>query len=133
MVPSRRAIVPAINVEQKPQYLTWEEAGVLPLASLTAYRALFTRGQLQKGEHVLIPGIGSCVATYVLAMAKAIGATVTVTSRDEQKRREALRLGADTAIDSNSDWSKTIKGSKVDLIVESIGPATFPQYCPPAR
>lgn len=125
---AQSSIVPAINVEQKPHYLTWEEAGVLPLASLTAYRALFTRGQLQKGEHVLIPGIGSGVATFVLAMAKAIGATVTVTSRDEHKRREALRLGADTAIDSNSDWSKMIKGIKVDLIVESIGPATFPQY-----
>jgi zinc-binding alcohol dehydrogenase/oxidoreductase len=130
---AQSVIVPAINVEPKPQHLTWEEAGVLPLASLTAYRALFTRGQLRKGEHVLIPGIGSGVATYVLAMAKAAGAKVTVTSRDETKRKDALRLGADTAIDSSGNWNEALQGDKVDLIVESIGPATFPQYFPVLR
>ncbi|MEK8126562.1 zinc-binding dehydrogenase [Paenibacillus filicis] len=121
-------IVPAVNVEPKPSSLTWEEAGVLPLAALTAYRALFTRGQLQRGEHVLLPGIGSGVATYALAMAKAAGATVTVTSREEAKRQEALRLGADRAIDSTGDWEAALAGSQADLIVESIGPATFPKY-----
>ncbi|WP_127487795.1 zinc-binding dehydrogenase [Paenibacillus ehimensis] len=125
---AQSTIVPAVNVEPKPAYLTWEEAGVLPLAALTAYRALFTRGQVQQGEHVLLPGIGSGVATYALAMAKAAGAEVTVTSRDAGKRRKALELGADAAIDSHGDWDEALEGRKVDLIVESIGPATFPQY-----
>ncbi|MDQ0340399.1 NADPH:quinone reductase-like Zn-dependent oxidoreductase [Caldalkalibacillus uzonensis] len=43
-------VVPAENVEPKPAYLTWEEAGVLPLAALTAYRALVTRAQVAKGQ-----------------------------------------------------------------------------------
>lgn len=59
-------IVPAENAIVKPDHLTWEEAGVLPLSALTAYRALFTKGQLKKGEHLILPGIGSGVATYAL-------------------------------------------------------------------
>ncbi len=43
-------IVPAENAVLKPEHLTWEEAGVLPLSALTAYRALFTKGQLKKAN-----------------------------------------------------------------------------------
>ncbi|TKI95478.1 zinc-binding dehydrogenase, partial [Bacillus wiedmannii] len=58
-------IVPAENVVAKPSYLTWDEAGVLSLSALTAYRALFTKGRLKCGEHVLIPGIGGGPATFL--------------------------------------------------------------------
>lgn len=78
-------IVPAENVVEKPSYLTWEESGVLSLSALTAYRALFTKGRLKCGEHVLIPGIGGGVATFAMLFAKAIGAKVSVTSRVENK------------------------------------------------
>ncbi|MFN2746832.1 zinc-binding alcohol dehydrogenase family protein [Bacillus sp. z60-18] len=121
-------IAPAKHVVKKPAYLSWEEAGVLPLAALTASRALFTRGGLKKGQHVLIPGIGSGVATYALLMAKAAGAHVTVTSRSGEKREEALKYGADQAFDSRSDWKESLNGSLVDLILDSIGPATFDHY-----
>ncbi|PTX55097.1 zinc-binding alcohol dehydrogenase/oxidoreductase [Melghirimyces profundicolus] len=117
----------AENVEPKPTHLTWAEAGVLPLAALTAYRALFTRGQVKEGEHLLIPGIGSGVATFLLQMAKAAGARVTVTSRSEEKRKQALELGADAAIDSHGDWAEQMKGEQVDLVIDSVGPATFDQ------
>lgn len=43
-------IVPEENAVLKPEHLTWEEAGVLPLSALTAYRALFTKGQLKKAN-----------------------------------------------------------------------------------
>ncbi|MDK8179785.1 zinc-binding dehydrogenase [Paenibacillus sp. UMB4589-SE434] len=121
-------VVAAQQAVEKPAYLTWEEAGVLPLAALTAYRALFTRGELKAGQHVLIPGIGSGVATYALLMAKAAGAHVTVTSRSEYKREMALKHGADLALDSQEDWSKALHGEKVDLVIDSIGPATFSKY-----
>jgi zinc-binding alcohol dehydrogenase/oxidoreductase len=122
---AEHVVVPADNVEPKPQYLTWEEAGVLSLAALTAYRALFTRGRLQAGQTVLIPGIGSGVATFLLQFAKAAKATVYVTSRSEEKCKRALELGADKAIDSNKDWNESLGGKKVDLVIESVGAATF--------
>jgi len=121
-------IIPARNVISKPAYLSWEEAGVLPLSALTAYRALFTRGRIQQGEHVLIPGIGGGVATYAMLMASAAGARVSVTSRSEAKRKAALEHGADYAFDSFSDWKESIGNNTVDLILDSIGPATFPNY-----
>jgi len=119
--------VPAENALPKPSHLSWEEAGVLSLAALTAYRALFTRGNVQPGMTVLIPGIGSGVATFLLQFAKAAGATVYVTSRSEEKRQRALELGADKAIDSGADWTSALGGEKVDLVIESIGAATFNQ------
>ncbi|MCF6411176.1 zinc-binding dehydrogenase [Pseudalkalibacillus salsuginis] len=117
--------VPAEHVEAKPEHLSWEEAGVLPLAALTAYRALFTRGKIEEGQHVLLPGVGSGVITFILQYAKAVGAKVTVTSRSEEKRNQALELGADHAIDSESDWDEVMDGEKVDLVIESVGAATF--------
>ncbi|SET98902.1 zinc-binding alcohol dehydrogenase/oxidoreductase [Salinibacillus kushneri] len=117
--------VPAENVEKKPAHLSWIEAGVLPLAALTGYRALFTRGQVQKGDTVMLPGIGSGVLTYVLMFAKAAGARVIVTSRSEEKRQKAVKLGADVAIPTESDWNEELKNESVDLLIESIGRATF--------
>src|SRR5689334_11223954 len=69
---SEYIIISAKNVVEKPIYLSWKEAGVLPLSALTAYRALFTKGNLKEGQHLLIPGIGSGVATYAMLFAKAI-------------------------------------------------------------
>jgi zinc-binding alcohol dehydrogenase/oxidoreductase len=120
-------IVPAENAVLKPQHLSWEEAGVLSLAALTAYRALFTRGNVKPGMTVLIPGIGSGVATFLLQFAKAAGAAVYVTSRSEEKRQKALEIGADKAIDSAGSWTEALGGEKVDLVIESVGAATFNQ------
>jgi len=120
--------IPAENALLKPSHLTWEEAGVLPLSALTAYRALFTRGGLQQGEHVLIPGIGGGVATCALLMAVSAGAKVTVTSRSEFKRQEAIQLGAVQAFGSHEDWRQHNEIGPVDLILDSIGQALFPQY-----
>ncbi|MFB5664389.1 zinc-binding dehydrogenase [Alteribacillus sp. HJP-4] len=124
---SESIILPEENVNPKPAHLSWEEAGVLSLSALTAYRALFTRGNVQPGDKVLIPGIGSGVATFLLQFAKAAGAEVYVTSRSEEKQKRALELGADAAIDSSVDWKKALSGEKMDLVIESIGAATFNQ------
>ncbi|HDX9610171.1 TPA: zinc-binding dehydrogenase [Bacillus toyonensis] len=121
-------IVPAENVVEKPSYLTWEESGVLSLSALTAYRALFTKGRLKCGEHILIPGIGGGVATFAMLFAKAIGAKVSVTSRLENKRELAEEYGADISFNSAENWEESLQGEKVDLIIDSIGPATFLKY-----
>lgn len=117
--------IPAENAFPKPVHLTWEEAGVFSLASLTAYRALFTRGQVKEGMNVFIPGIGSGVAMQLLQFAKCAGANVYVTSRSEEKRQKALQLGAVRAFDSEEDWEVALDGLKMDLVIECVGAATF--------
>jgi len=118
----------AISVEQiekKPAHLSMEEASVLSLAALTGYRALFTQGDLKKGDTIFIPGAGSGVATYLIQFAKNAGAHVIVSSRVEEKRQKALELGADLAIDTNCDWKEELANETVDLVIESVGRATF--------
>lgn len=115
----------ADNVGPKPAHLSWDEAGVLSLAAMTAYRALFTRANVKPTDTVLLPGIGSGAVTFLLLFAKAIGARVIVTSRSEAKLKQALELGADVAIDSNGNWNEALNGEKVDIVVETVGAATF--------
>lgn len=122
---AEKITISADNIEPKPKHLSWEEAGVLPLAALTAYRALFTRANIKLSDTILLPGIGSGAVTFLLLFAKAVGARVIVTSRSEFKRKRALELGADLAIDSNSDWDDVLKGEKVDTVIETVGTATF--------
>lgn len=120
-----KIVISAEQVEKKPKYLSWEEAGVLALAGLTGYRAIFTKGKLKKGETVFIPGAGSGVATYLISFAKNMGARVIVTSRSEEKRRQAIALGADRALDTSADWQEELEGETIDLVIDSVGRATF--------
>lgn len=122
---AEKIAISAEQVEKKPAHLSWEEAGVLALAGLTGYRALVTKGNVQKGQTVLIPGAGSGVATYIIQFAKAFGARVIVTSRSAEKREQALKIGADRAIDSNSDWKIELQDETIDLVIDSVGRATF--------
>ena len=115
----------AEQVEKKPRYLSWEEAGSLVLPALTGYRALFTKGQLKKGSTLFIPGAGSGVATFLIQFAKNAGARVIVTSRSEEKRQQAIGIGADLAIPTDSDWTKELADESVDLVIDSVGAATF--------
>lgn len=120
--------VPCKNIIAKPDFLSWAEAGSLSLSALTAYRALFTKGKLTYGKHLLIPGISGGVANYALLFAKAIGAKVTVTSRDETKLKKAQQLGADRLLKTTDNWTKELENDKVDVILDSIGEVLFPQY-----
>ncbi len=117
--------IPAENVFPKPGRLSWEEAAALPLAGLTAWRALMSRCALAAGETVLILGIGGGVATFALHLAKAAGARVIVTSSSDEKLERAGELGADGGVNYTSDdWVgqvKEITGGGVDVAVDSVG------------
>ncbi len=116
--------VPAENVFPKPSHLSHEETAAIPLAALTAYRALFTRGGLQEGETVLVTGVGGGVATFLVQMASAAGATVFVTSGSEQKIERAKGLGAEGGITYDTEnWSRELRSMTggVDLSVDHVG------------
>ncbi len=119
--------VPFDNVYRKPERLTVEEAAAIPLAGLTAYRAVFTRAALQPGETVLITGIGGGVQTFVLLFAKRIGARAIVTSSSDEKLQRAAALGADAGINytATPDWHKTLRSERIDAVVDSSGGDTL--------
>jgi NADPH:quinone reductase-like Zn-dependent oxidoreductase len=120
--------VPSDHVFPKPSHLTHEEAAALPLAALTAHRALVTRGQIQEGDTVLVPGVGGGVATFVVQIANALGARVFVTSGSDEKVEEAKGFGAEGGVNYNSeDWSRELKSMTggVDLSVDHVGGDAF--------
>jgi NADPH:quinone reductase-like Zn-dependent oxidoreductase len=121
--------VPAANLHLKPPHLSWEEAAAVPLASVTAYRALVTRGRVQPGETLLITGIGGGVATTALVMARHLGANIYVTSGHESKIEAAKRLGALGGVNHrNGDWVKALVGGigfRPDVVIDSAGGDTF--------
>jgi NADPH:quinone reductase-like Zn-dependent oxidoreductase len=120
--------VPAENVFPKPSHLSHEEAAALALGALTAYRALVTRGKVEQGETVVVPGVGSGVATLVVQMAAALGARVFVTSGSDEKIEKAKEFGAEGGVNYNSeDWSKELKSMAggVDLSVDLAGGEAF--------
>jgi NADPH:quinone reductase-like Zn-dependent oxidoreductase len=116
------AVAPGRNVVARPAGRTWEQCAAYPLAYLTAYRML-RRGRLAAGQTLLVVGIGSGVSTAALALGRAMGARVVVTSRSAGKREQALALGAEEAFDS----AATRWPVEADVVVESVGPATWDQ------
>ncbi len=123
--------VPAANLYAVPASLPLEAAAAAPLATLTAYRALVTRGRLKRGESVLITGASGGVATAAIQIAKHIGARVhAVTSAPYVERVSAL--GADIVYDreqtdfSREVWRETDRRG-VDVILDSVGEAFFAQ------
>lgn len=122
--------VPAENVYPKPARLSWHEAAALPLAGLTAYRALFSRAKLRAGETVLVLGAGSGVSTFAVSLARQAGARVLVTSSSEAKIARAVELGAEAGVLYTADgWPDEVRsltgGSGVDVVVDSVG-STWP-------
>jgi zinc-binding alcohol dehydrogenase/oxidoreductase len=116
------AVAPARNVVKRPAGRSWEECAAYPLVYLTAYRML-RRGRLAPGETVLVVGIGSGVSCAALALARHLGARVFATSRHESKRAQARALGAEAAFDSaDPKWPV-----EADVVIESVGPATWEQ------
>jgi zinc-binding alcohol dehydrogenase/oxidoreductase len=120
--------VPAESVFPKPSHLSHEEAAAIPLGALTAYRALVTRGELEEGETVVVPGVGSGVATFVVQLASALGARVFVTSGSDEKIERAKEFGAEGGVNYNSEnWSRELKSMAggVDLAVDLAGGEAF--------
>jgi NADPH:quinone reductase-like Zn-dependent oxidoreductase len=122
--------VPVAQLAVKPPHLSWTEAAALPLAGLTAYRVLFSRGRLQPGEKVLVSGIGGGVALFALQFAVAHGAQVYVTSGSDDKIAQAIGLGAAGGFNyTHPGWAKTAAhghaGKLFDVIVDSAGGEGF--------
>lgn len=113
-----------------PVHMTFSEAATLPCAGVTAWHALFERGNLQQGQTVLVQGTGG-VALYGLQLATAHGARVIVTSSSDSKLERATGMGAWKTINYRTfpEWEKAAlditDGRGVDHILELGGPETY--------
>ena len=129
--------VPSDYVHPIPDGLSFEEAAAFPLVFETAYRMLVTRAQVQPGEWVLVWGIGGGVATASLAIARALGAHVMVTSSSDEKLAREQELGADATVNhATGDVVAAVKeatGGGAHVIVDDVGEATWKRTLDAAR
>lgn len=115
-----------------PEYLSDIEAAALPLAGVTAFRALFSRGDLGYGEKILIAGAGGGVSSIGIKMALAAGAEVFVNSSSDEKIKKAISWGCQAGWNykENADWAKDCldETGGVDMVLDSAGGKTISDY-----
>ncbi|MCC5922008.1 MAG: zinc-binding dehydrogenase [Cyclobacteriaceae bacterium] len=116
--------VPVDRIHEKPSHLSVEEAAALPLAGLTAYRALFTHGQVDADKKVFISGAGGGVAQYAFLFSRAVGATTYISSGQAEKVEKFASIGAAKAYNYKDDgWIKQAAKDSggIDVVIDSAG------------
>lgn len=120
--------IPRRYIHAIPDHLSYEEAAALPLAGLTGWRALMSKGCPVAGEKVLINGIGGGVALMVFIFAKALGLEIYVTSSEKEKIAKAINMGAKGGVlYSQENHLKILKemSGGIDIIIDSAGGDSF--------
>src|SRR5690606_1980830 len=127
---AREAVVrPATWCTRAPAGRAHAEAATITTAGVTAWRALVVEGGLRAGDVVLALGTGG-VSVYALQLARAMGATVVVTSSSDEKLERVRQLGADHVINyrETPEWGRAVReltgGRGADHVIEVGGPGT---------
>lgn len=120
------------SVVKAADHLNAEQAACFPCAGLTAWNALVTTSATKAGDTILLLGTGG-VSLFALQFAKALGATVIITSSSDDKLAQAKALGADHTINyvTTPEWGDAAKaltnGVGVNTVVEIGGTGTLAQ------
>jgi NADPH2:quinone reductase len=99
-----------------PAVLDWVAAGGLPEVFTTAHDAVFTQAELRPGERLLVHGGAGGVGTAAVQLARASGARVTATVRDEDLRAQVAALGAEVIAPEGFS-----EHGPFDVILELVG------------
>lgn len=128
---AERIRVPVSHLFGKPDHLSWQQAAALPLAGLTGWRGLTTKGGLQAGERLLITGAGGGVAAQALMLARAMGAEVWVTSGADETIEWAVQNGAAGGVNYKADqWGRQLakQAGPIDLVLDGAPAGGFAAY-----
>ena len=126
---SEYVTVPAQSVVRLPDHLDFVQGATLPIAATTAWNAVRS-ASVRPGSTVVILGTGG-VSLFALQFAKASGATVILVSSSDAKLERGRALGADHLVNYRATpaWDRvvleTTNGRGADLVVETVGDATF--------
>jgi NADPH2:quinone reductase len=125
------ALAPKAMTVPVPEGVSDAQALAVLLQGLTAWHLYRTSAKLQPGESVVVHAAAGGVGSLATQLAKPRGAgRVIATASSEEKRRLALELGADAAVDVNAeDLAEQLKeangGKRVDVVLEMAGGRVF--------
>jgi NADPH2:quinone reductase len=110
-----------------PKGLSAIEAAGLPETVFTVYANVFEGGALKAGETLMVHGATSGIGVTAIQMGKAAGAKVIATARGQAKADQALKLGADIAVDASAgDFEAVAKeAGGVDVVLDMVGAPYF--------
>lgn len=120
---SEYATAPWQHLSAKPSNIDHESAAAASMAALTAWKAVVTYGQIQKGQKILIHGASGGVGHYAVQIAKYFGGEVTATASGSN-RDFVMNLGADHFIDYKIEKFEEVAGP-MDVIIDSVGGENF--------
>jgi putative PIG3 family NAD(P)H quinone oxidoreductase len=124
---AERAVCDARHALPIPAGLTAVEAAALPETVFTVYANVFEGGRLAAGETLLVHGATSGIGVAAIQMGKAAGAKVIATARGRAKADEALKLGADLAVDASAEDFEAVakQAGGVDVVLDMVGAPYF--------
>ncbi len=123
---AERVASPVGQLIRVPDSWSWIEAAALPEAAITAWTNLVVEGRLQPGERVLISGATSGVGTYVVQLARALGATVIAAGRDRERLEQLRRLGA-SELALLDELPGALAGNPAQLALDLVGGEHLPR------
>jgi putative PIG3 family NAD(P)H quinone oxidoreductase len=122
---AERVAAPAGQLIPIPANWTWEEAGALPEAAITAWTNLVVEGGLRAGESVAVTGAASGIGTFAIPLARELGARVFAVGRDPDRLERTRALGADLLFLEGEDLPGQLRaatgGNGVDLVLDLVG------------
>jgi NADPH:quinone reductase-like Zn-dependent oxidoreductase len=132
--------VPAEHAYRLPQGMTFEDAAAIPANYLTAYHSIFTMGNLQPGDRILIHGAAGGVGIAAVQLARARGLLIFGTAGDS-KQEYLRKIGVDHAIDhEKTDFLQTVRKyapEGIEMVMDPIGGRSFSRsyecLCPTGR
>ncbi len=122
---AERVVVDSEQIRPRPPGWSWAESAALPVAGLTAWRALVRYANAGPGRTILVPGGGGAAATFAIQIGHALGGRMVTTTSSLEKLDRLRALGAAAGADyRSSDWPDGL--GPVDAVIDSVGGAAWP-------
>lgn len=126
---AERAVVEAAQAQIAPAHFDWAQASAWKVTALTAWVALVRRGQLQRGETLLVHGSSGGTGVAAVQLGRHLGATVIATGTSDEKLAHVRALGAHHVINLRDGFREQVKaltdGRGADVVFDPVGGDVF--------